>query len=482
MRTRFWRYMGVMTLGVLLAFPMLVAAEGEGKPILPDLMWYSPKDGLKRGPDEIANFKVEFNKPASIACSKENKLKCTVEGEDIMKEGECDLVDPRKVKYDETKKSFVTSTPSAFLLLCFDEDRQVRNKADLKDKAVACRLADPSVIERSWSVFIKDKKKKLDVTEDGKAHPWDGEKAYCPDPIIHSKAYDLLLVDGKSPPSAQASSDLIRRSTFGACARVVEAYRVACSEHIGTLQTTKTGSITGKNTRIQELKDAEIAEITGTTKQTEKWNTIKSRKRSELLSPEKTRAKFFVDQPDLKGKFTAWAQGDNIERWAETQTLEDFVSKEVDNAYEKLEESTTYESAIKKSDDAISAVKKIASLLQEKSKSLRMANSLNATKTFEVTRWLRRNEESTEQDLTLIGDKSVDTNILDKIIKLAAQILGSLGVLLLIISAVMMVVSQGEETMLQKAKQTFLYTLIGLMVAFFSYTIVRFVLEFLLIR
>jgi hypothetical protein len=114
-----------------------------------------------------------------------------------------------------------------------------------------------------------------------------------------------------------------------------------------------------------------------------------------------------------------------------------------------------------------------------------MANSLNATKTFEVTRWLRRNDGpngSTEHELTLIGQDSVDTNILDKAIKLFAQVLGSLGVLLLIISAVMMVVSQGEETMLQKAKQTFLYTLIGLIVAFFSYTIVRFVLEFLLIR
>ena len=137
--------------------------------------------------------------------------------------------------------------------------------------------------------------------------------------------------------------------------------------------------------------------------------------------------------------------------------------------------------------EKIKKVGAVVSFLQKRISTLSLSNALSETKTFNVTDRLRRRsgeDGSTESELTLFqkDENGVQRNIFDKVIRLVAQVLGSLGVLLLIVSAVMMIVSQGEETMLQKAKQTFLYTLIGLAIAFFSYTIVRFLLELLLTR
>ena len=137
--------------------------------------------------------------------------------------------------------------------------------------------------------------------------------------------------------------------------------------------------------------------------------------------------------------------------------------------------------------EKIKKVGSVVSFLQKRKLDLELSNALSQTRTFNVTDRLRRRsgkDGSTESELTLFQKDAngASRNIFDKVIRLVAQVLGSLGVLLLIVSAVMMIVSQGEETMLQKAKQTFLYTIIGLVVAFFSYTIVRFLLELLLTR
>jgi len=87
---------------------------------------------------------------------------------------------------------------------------------------------------------------------------------------------------------------------------------------------------------------------------------------------------------------------------------------------------------------------------------------------------------SKESKLTLFNTNEGDINIVDKIIRLAVRTMGTLAILLLIISGVLMVVSQGDENQLAKAKSTFLYTLIGLFVGFLSYTIVRFIIDTLL--
>jgi glucose uptake protein GlcU len=58
--------------------------------------------------------------------------------------------------------------------------------------------------------------------------------------------------------------------------------------------------------------------------------------------------------------------------------------------------------------------------------------------------------------------------------------MGTLAILLLIISGVLMIVSQGDDNQLEKAKTVFLYTLLGLAVGFLSYTIVRFIIDTLL--
>ncbi len=138
--------------------------------------------------------------------------------------------------------------------------------------------------------------------------------------------------------------------------------------------------------------------------------------------------------------------------------------------------------------------KEVADFLTERYQRLQLKRvTTKKSHKYNVSKLLRRNSKSNETRLTLFdkfvaddnGDLTIDEsqiNIVDKIIKLVAQVLGSFGVLLLVISGVIMILSQGEESYLQKAKQTFAATLIGLIVAFMSYTIVRFIIELLLTR
>ncbi len=98
---------------------------------------------------------------------------------------------------------------------------------------------------------------------------------------------------------------------------------------------------------------------------------------------------------------------------------------------------------------------------------------------FNVTKVLQMREDSKEGQLKIIGGDS-KRNIFDKIIRLVAQTIGTFGVLLLIVAAFYMITSQGDENQLQKGKQIFIYTALGLLVAFLSYTIVQLVLDLLL--
>ncbi len=84
-----------------------------------------------------------------------------------------------------------------------------------------------------------------------------------------------------------------------------------------------------------------------------------------------------------------------------------------------------------------------------------------------------------EGSLTLTTEPTLDTNILHKAVKLGAQILGTFAILVLIIGGVLMVTSEGDENRLQKGKNIFYYTIVGLLVGFLAYVGVQFIISVL---
>lgn len=74
---------------------------------------------------------------------------------------------------------------------------------------------------------------------------------------------------------------------------------------------------------------------------------------------------------------------------------------------------------------------------------------------------------------------SEDTWILSKVIKLMAQIIGTFAILILAFGGILMITSEGDENRLQKGKNIFFYTIVGLLVAFISYIGVQFIISVL---
>lgn len=72
-------------------------------------------------------------------------------------------------------------------------------------------------------------------------------------------------------------------------------------------------------------------------------------------------------------------------------------------------------------------------------------------------------------------DNSPIVSFITRIIEFATKIIGSIGVILLIISGFMFMVSQGNQQKLDEAKDIFKFTVIGLVVVFLSYLITIFV-------
>ena len=129
------------------------------------------------------------------------------------------------------------------------------------------------------------------------------------------------------------------------------------------------------------------------------------------------------------------------------------------------------------------SAKLVSKYISRRNMDLNVSVSVAQTSHIEVSKILQvigGKDGSKESKLTLFNTNEGDINIVDKIIRLAVRTMGTLAILLLIISGVLMVVSQGDENQLAKAKSTFLYTLIGLFVGFLSYTIVRFIIDTLL--
>jgi heme O synthase-like polyprenyltransferase len=62
-----------------------------------------------------------------------------------------------------------------------------------------------------------------------------------------------------------------------------------------------------------------------------------------------------------------------------------------------------------------------------------------------------------------------------KFLDTAVQISGVIAVTLMIVTGLMMVFSQGNQNMVEKAKQMFTYEIIGIVIIFVSYVAVSFI-------
>jgi hypothetical protein len=99
-----------------------------------------------------------------------------------------------------------------------------------------------------------------------------------------------------------------------------------------------------------------------------------------------------------------------------------------------------------------------------------------STSTFDLN-ILKASDESKETELDIANDLEKENNILNKILKLLTQVLGTFAVLMMIIGAYFMITSQGDESQLQKGKNVFFYTIIGLLIAFMSFIAVQFIIS-----
>ena len=84
-----------------------------------------------------------------------------------------------------------------------------------------------------------------------------------------------------------------------------------------------------------------------------------------------------------------------------------------------------------------------------------------------------------EGSLTLDSTSSSDNNLIQRILGYMITLSGTFGVLMLIVGGFFMVTSEGDDNRLQKGKNIFLYTILGIVVIFVSYIIVQFVISVL---
>lgn len=503
MRFHRWRY-GIFALAIFLALPVM-AEEGDSKCGSGDdvktydsatqicLKWFSPEDGKKV-------YEI-FTLPDKSVCPEE--LECfLVEGEEEVALGSCGQIEQSEVMFKDNQ-FFVKDFPKAEAY-CFEDDTLThRTYSELKEGNV-CKLASSEYLDKRWSEVF------LPYEEGKKAEPWNtSTQSYCPDSIKHSEAYDIdQWKEGMPMP------ELIRRQLLETCSIVVQKYKKACEKKRADISAGIGVQKQNKEQGQEEIKRGLIEEWVSATdcdsanplkgECLTQWNKIKELKYKvlaiiklstptpiisvdgwEFISvPAQIVENIGLQKAIIRKMIANQKQEDFNKKWISGK-LDDFLMAQAESETEGkgkvINETITQENA------KLLKVGEVISFLQKRVNNIALSNSLSATKNFNVTSLLRRNTGSIESELTLLGEEKFDRNgnslnVFNKIIRLVVQVLGSLGVLLLIVSAVMMVVSQGEETMLQKAKQTFLYTIIGLVIAFFSYTIVRFLLELLLLR
>jgi len=92
---------------------------------------------------------------------------------------------------------------------------------------------------------------------------------------------------------------------------------------------------------------------------------------------------------------------------------------------------------------------------------------------FDVGEYLKL-DEGQEQEYFGEGKNPIVDFIL-RVINFALTVIGSIAIIILIISGFMMMFSQGNQQKLDEAKDVFKYAIIGLVVTFLAYIIVIFV-------
>ncbi len=530
------RYLRIGLCSLLLLLALPVSAEGETTTTPPEkvdsalicgdktldkekgqvcLRWFSP-GGENSSEDLGASINVVFDtKDLESVCKKD--LKCFVDNKDGKPLKDCNGgIDPANVFFFED--AYRVEGQSPFIVSCTDgEGLEAMKKSEKSErKDWNCRLVNSGAIWKKWpnGPLLPDEKVPADTTKIKKAIPWDGKNAYCPDPSPTGaiNAYTLLVPD---KGTTLASPDIVKRYLLQNCSRVVKYYHAACSEFASKKLNVKQKKKDLVNKTLTERKKEMIAQMLGLSECNNVCNTewtklskatrdfffnglssIKSERMQSKLDVSEMEAYLIDDRgisADPAKALAKWFQQNDYE-WSKSEEgqLGDYLAAKAKKAWAFTEESnktvkTAETNAHTKELMAAQAEyqkkQEIVSFLNKRYLNLQMHYTLSDTQTYDVSNILRRSDKSTETDLALFDQsKKNQVNIIDKIIRLIAQVLGSFGVLLLIISGVTMIVSQGEETMLQKAKQTFLYTLIGLIVAFMSYTIVRFIIELLLTR
>lgn len=84
-----------------------------------------------------------------------------------------------------------------------------------------------------------------------------------------------------------------------------------------------------------------------------------------------------------------------------------------------------------------------------------------------------------ESRLELDPSSTDESNLVNRILRYLVMIISTFAILMLILGGYFMVTSQGDENRLQKGKNIFFYSVIGILVGFSSYAIVQFVLAVL---
>ncbi|MFZ1360795.1 MAG: hypothetical protein WAS27_02100 [Candidatus Saccharimonadales bacterium] len=77
---------------------------------------------------------------------------------------------------------------------------------------------------------------------------------------------------------------------------------------------------------------------------------------------------------------------------------------------------------------------------------------------------------------TLFGDGSGEGGIFKTITNVLLFLIGAVSVIMLIVGGIRYVVSGGDSTAVQNAKNTILYAIVGVVVAILSYAVVNFVI------
>ncbi|MBT3349392.1 hypothetical protein HN954_00490 [bacterium] len=205
--------------------------------------------------------------------------------------------------------------------------------------------------------------------------------------------------------------------------------------------------------------------------------------------PAKPAEKAKISESDAK-KLTA-LQNELKSAQSQTKALIEFDTSNFTPAFKMPEKAKTIKeifSTLKTKREAADAEYLHLDFIDQRIMALDLQRTIQGISGLEISKYLRATEnlsqttkDSDESKLVLIGgDGETRVNLFDKIIRLVAQILGTFAVLMLVVAAIFMIISQGNEQQLQKGKQIFLYTVLGLLMAFGSYAVVQFFLDLLL--